>query len=129
MIMSDTFKVIPVGLLPNPGTCSICGSNQRDCLDWGITVEYFGAVLVCVECCRDLTTVPELNFVSGQAVGEMLAENLRLTAREKEMESAIRELHASLAAVADGFSHRVLNSVPDTVAVAPRTEKVARNLF
>ena len=129
MIMSDTFHVIPAGLLPNPGTCSVCGSNQRDCLDWGITVEYFGAVLICVECCHDLTTVPELNFVSGQAVGEMLAENLRLTAREKEMESAIRELRASLVAVADGFHHRIVNSVPDTVAVAPRTEKVARNLF
>jgi hypothetical protein len=129
MTTSDTFHVIPVGLLPNPGTCSICGSNQRDCLDWGITVEYFGAILICVECVRDLVNVPELGLMHESEVSAMMEDNLRLTARDREMESVRRDLRAALAAVADGFDHRIIKSVPDAVVTAKVPEKVTRSLF
>ena len=33
-----------------PGNCSVCGSVERPVLDFGTTIDYYGAVLLCTHC-------------------------------------------------------------------------------
>lgn len=33
-----------------PGKCAVCGTVERPVVDFGMTLDYYGAVLLCVEC-------------------------------------------------------------------------------
>lgn len=104
---SDAFRLVPVGLLPTPGTCCKCGSNLRPAIDFGITVEYFGAVLICVECIMDIVNVEELDLMHRSEASILMAENERLIRREDEMQLVRRDLRNALVAVADSIDSRV----------------------
>jgi len=117
---SDTFKYIPVGLLPLPGTCATCGSNQRGCVDFGITVEYFGALLICESCIVDITNVDELGLMTKKEAASIIEQNDLLVLRDREMVQAREELRNALVAAANSLDGRVGNvsvsSVLDTTS-------------
>ena len=43
-------QFVQAAYLPRPATCVSCGSVDRDCLDFGVNVDRFGAVLLCTSC-------------------------------------------------------------------------------
>ena len=59
-VVNGRFKVIYGGSLPAPGKCGVCGSVERDCIDFGLDVDYYGAVLLCVECISEAHSVAGL---------------------------------------------------------------------
>lgn len=106
---SDTFKYIPVERLPMPGTCCICGSNQRGCIDFGITVEYFGAVLICVECIQDITNVEELALVSEAAVFDWKMRVGSANHQIAILKAASKEIKDDLVAMGNRIDDLVVN--------------------
>lgn len=40
-----------------PGNCSVCGSVERPVLDFGTTIDYYGAVLLCTHCIESAYTL------------------------------------------------------------------------
>lgn len=38
---------------PAPGHCAVCGSVSKPVVDFDMTVDYYGAVLLCVDCIRE----------------------------------------------------------------------------
>lgn len=46
-----------------PGKCSVCGSVEREVLDFGLDVEFYGAVVICVSCLTEAAGL--LDMVPG----------------------------------------------------------------
>jgi hypothetical protein len=122
---SDTFKYVPVGLLPMPGTCATCGSNQRGCVDFGITVEYFGALLICESCIIDITNVEQLGLMTRKEAAAIVEQNDLFVLRDREMVSAREDLRNALVAAADSLDGRVLST---TTSVELDTTSTNQNL-
>ena len=43
-----------------PGKCAVCGTVERAVVDFGMTLDYYGAVLLCVECITSAYTTVQL---------------------------------------------------------------------
>lgn len=101
---SDTFKYVQAGMAASPGTCAICGFDRRDFIDFGITAEYYGAILVCVECIADLSNVEQLDFVRRSDYNMVAALNNSLTNTIKEYEGLRQGLEDGLVRVSRDFT-------------------------
>jgi hypothetical protein len=106
-------------MLPNPGTCCVCGSNQRGCVDFGITVEYFGAVLICEECILDISNVEQLGLITRSEVAQMMEQNELLLAREERVQRERYQLRDAVVAVVDSFNRAVDDSEPSNLVSIP----------
>jgi hypothetical protein len=95
----------------------------------GFNAEYYGAVLICEECIKDLANVEEAGLMLRSEAGGLLEENLRLTARDMEMEKVRRELRGDLVAVADSVDYRINRRLPDPVVDSPEPAKSVKPLF
>ena len=115
MMTSEPYTLILAGLLPLPGHCVVCGSNQRDCVDIGFTAEYFGAVLICTDCIKPLAQIPELGFRLQSDVEYILAANELLSKRDAAMTRIREDLRRALVAVADSVDERIIAADVDTV--------------
>lgn len=55
--MSDRFYLIDKSRLPFPAKCACCGEIDRDCVDFGRTVDWEGATLLCTICVAEAFSV------------------------------------------------------------------------
>lgn len=66
-----------------PGKCAVCGTVERPVVDFGMTLDYYGAVLLCVECVTSAYNTVQLvmgdesapapavpHFLDGVAINE-----------------------------------------------------------
>lgn len=53
-----------------PGKCAVCGAVDKPVVDFGLTVDYYGAVIFCTDCIREAYGVVENNV--GPAQGTSL---------------------------------------------------------
>lgn len=118
---SDSFPVIPAGLLPTPGTCSKCGSNLRDCIDLGINVDYYGAVLLCVSCAGEFVNVDQLNLVTKHKFDEIKYQYDKLSHGFNDLNNALTGLRDGLLRDIDAFDSAVRGASFGTI---PGTEIV-----
>lgn len=101
---SDTFRILHTGgVVPIPGTCCICGFDRRDFVDWGLNIEYYGAVLICVECINNLGQLEELDFATRQELNDARATIRNLMQTIREYERMRRKLEDGLVRVASDF--------------------------
>lgn len=74
--------------LASPGKCAVCGAVDRPVIDFGMDLDYYGAVLFCVDCLRGAVGVADLyedsatqtrtvplQFLDVEAVNEYLARS------------------------------------------------------
>ena len=127
---SDLIKVIPYNLLPNPGTCRYCGSNQRDCVDFGVTMEYEGALLICTQCfLGEVTKVDELQLVSRKEVAEMYDSREKMQFQLTAIALMKEALRSDLVAVLDSHSNSINELVSGFVSVPPSDSIITEKLF
>lgn len=84
-VINGRFKYLdkPAAL---PGKCAVCGAVDKPVIDFGLDVDYFGAVVICTECMKTANqvvelyegtatapVVPPLNFLDVEAVNEYVA--------------------------------------------------------
>ena len=121
--MNDSYPVIKAGLLPIPGKCFKCGSDQRDCIDLGYDAEYYGAMLLCLACAHSLSDVPELGFVTADSVREMETELARLKRLEAKLGKAKVALNSGILSAIDSFDDILDSDDPLPVVVVETPEK------
>lgn len=126
---SDTFRYIPVGQAPIPGTCSVCGFDLRGMIDFGITVEYFGAVLVCVECIKELANCEEAGLMLVSDADSLRKENTFLAIRDMHINTARESLKDGLVAVVDSFNRTVDDLDSSNVSLIKEPEPDSESLF
>lgn len=107
---SEAFPVVKAQVLPMPGSCAKCGSSQRDCIDLLIDHDYYGAVLLCVLCARELVHVEQLGFMFKEEATMLIAQNSVLSDRDTTLSNARNDLRVRLNNVLDNF-----DTVVDTV--------------
>ena len=95
----------------------------------GFNAEFYGAVLICEECIKEIAHVDEIGLMLRSEAGGLLEENLRLTARDMEMENVRRELRDDLVAVADRLDRRVVDSLPSPVVDTKKPAESTKVLF
>lgn len=101
---SDTFKYIPANMLPAPGTCCLCTSSLRGCIDFGINLDYFGAVLFCTDCVIEITNVDELGLMRRKDAEEAMIENALLNNRDEALNTELKVVRNGMVAILDHFA-------------------------
>lgn len=129
LMTSDRYKVIPRQFLPIPGVCAICGSNQRDCVDFGINIEYVGAFLVCTECMQEVVNIDELDLMKRIDHTKTEEENLKLRAQLDKVWETMREFQDGVVASVDHYRHNIINVIPDVVLSSPLSETGTDSFF
>jgi hypothetical protein len=112
---SDRFHFTPVENLPFPGSCAICGSSRRPCIDFRIDIDYFGTLLVCTECIIESVHVPELDLMRRSDAVRLMEENDIMKRQLAMAVDAMEDLQSGLVAAVDTYVHRVRNLVTEPV--------------
>lgn len=60
-VATSRFQLIDDGAYPLPGKCACCGTVKGRMLDFGFTLDYYGAVLLCIPCCVSAIQVAGFN--------------------------------------------------------------------
>lgn len=112
---SDRFHFVPAESLPFPGTCAICGSNRRPCIDYHIDIDYFGTLLVCTECIIESIHVEELDLMRRSDAVRLMEENDLMKRQLAMAVDAMEDMQSGLVATVDTYVHRVRNLVVEPV--------------
>lgn len=51
-----------------PGCCSVCGSVERPVVDFGTSVDFYGAVVICTDCIREAAEA--VAYYNGESASE-----------------------------------------------------------
>lgn len=97
-----SISMVPGRILPSPSKCVCCGDGDRDCIDFGLTLQFYGAVLLCVTCVAQAirTWGPQLDAASLADYNELLSENITLKNKLSQLPALEEELaNAVLTAV------------------------------
>jgi hypothetical protein len=121
---SDRYRLIERQYLPHPGVCAICGSNLRDCVDFGIEVDYYGAFMLCTECVVEVVNVDEVGLMRKIDAVKLMEENDLMKRQLSEVVDAMEDMQSGMVAVIDTYIHRVRNlTVEPVVDVLVPTEE------
>lgn len=112
---SDRYKVIQREFLPMPGVCAICGSNQRDCVDFNINVDYVGAFLICLECMVEVVNIDELDLMRRIDHVKTAESNAKLSKQLEKVWTLMEEFQNGVVANVDDYRRRIVNVIPDVV--------------
>lgn len=129
MPSSEPFSLIPVGFLPNPGICRICGSNQRACVDFGLTFDFEGAVLICVSCFQQVKYIDELGFIDRKTVESVIEANRQLMLKQTALDLLKKELYDGVVAVLDSYVAAVDDSIRDLLPISVDSLESSEKLF
>lgn len=110
---SDSYPVIPRMYLPTPGHCFKCGSNERDCIDLGFNAEYYGAVLLCIECGHELVNVDELEFVDKNTLRGLEDDSNTLSIVQAAIREAVEDHGNAVESANSAFVNRLVVFVAD----------------
>jgi len=129
MPSSEPFSLIPVGMLPKPGICRICGSNERACVDFGLTFDYEGAVLICVSCIQQLKYIDELGFIDRSTVNGVIQSNRDLMLKMTAIDILKKELRDGVVAVLDSYDLALVDNVGDLLPIPVDPSESPEKLF
>lgn len=114
---TSKFKLLTTNELTTPGCCISCGTNQGEFIDFGMSVEFWGAAYFCVDVCfREAAIL--FGFVSPvehdpikMQLEYYYKENEALKDQVEEMKRVLGNLTANFAST---LAYRGVLSVPST---------------
>lgn len=112
---SDRYHYIEPEFLPFPGSCAICGSNRRACLDFNIDIDFFGTLLVCTECIVEFVNVEQLGMMRKSDAIKLMEENDLMKRQLTMAVDAMEDMQSGLVATVDTYVHRVRDLVVEPV--------------
>ena len=125
--VQSRFKVLERPTL-SPGKCAVCGAVDRSVVDFGLNIQYYGAVMLCVTCLTEAAGrigmyTPEAfnaeSLQTGQSL-QMYLESRNLKVISDELHHAIFDFVARCAvepaSIVNGLSDYVDRSAPQVVS-------------
>lgn len=96
---------------PLPGKCAICGyagaggqaGEDRDFIDFGLSVDYYGAVVFCEACVVEIAA--PLGYVGPDLYDSTVARLQEATALNTKLESDNAQLRGSIGVLAGSLNH------------------------
>lgn len=96
-----------------PGGTSETGIAARQFIDWGITLEYYGAVIFCENCIIEVASV--LGFVPPEKIDAALDKITELLAQNQELRLANDSLRTTVHTLSSPIGNVIsADSEPDT---------------
>lgn len=98
------FRILEQNELVAPGNCMVCGTGSGKFIDFGFTLDYFGAVYMCFEnCFREACNAfnyfsPKQYRLAADEVVRLRAENNSLKDQVEGLTDAIRNISSNFAA-------------------------------
>jgi|SRR5947209_6845356 len=104
--------------LPAPGHCLSCGNNGVDCIGSGSSKDFYGALLLCLECFRDgALRISELDLFDKTAHNNITAELEEKIEWRNSLEPTINKLESDISRAVynarHGFNQRYIS---DTIS-------------
>jgi hypothetical protein len=82
------FQLLPAPLML-PGVCACCGAGNKPVIDFGLQLEWHGAVYLCIDCITEAGTV--VGLVPSARYEAVLEDLVKLKAPQVEVQNAISE--------------------------------------
>lgn len=98
--MTTISKIQVVKHPPLPATCAVCNRSANgnvDFLDWNLSLDYYGAVLLCEDCAREMVSI--LGFAPVAEVENRNEQIENLTLRNRELVEENDRVRAALNSV------------------------------
>lgn len=122
--LNSRFQTYPVPMA-SPGKCSVCGSVDRPVVDFGLTVEFYGAVVICVLClteaARNIQMVPLSEL---KAAEKSLTQSFEQQLRERNLVVISYEQYNAITMALGGILDTLFSTNTSSDAmVAEKTER------
>ena len=112
-----------------PGKCAVCGGVRGPVVDFGLNIQYYGAVMLCVTCVQEAgdrvgMVRPEVNVSDNLQTGQSVAEFLEaheLKVVPNGLHDLLSSLVASYIATADSRPLHIPSGVDNALAGATQT--------
>lgn len=110
-LLSTSDRIQVTKYPPLPHTCIVCNfsaDGKREFLDWGVNLDYYGAVVVCSECATSVGLAADMVPVSrlNEAVTKLISQENKTAELIKE-NGELRATIDSLVGVRPDLSDRI----------------------
>lgn len=94
-----------------PGKCAICGAVNRPVVDFGMTIEFYGAVMFCIECMQSAArAVDMVSRVEVEAAEKSLAQSFATQLIERDLVAISHEHYIAITTNLSHLSNAVLSA-------------------
>lgn len=123
-VINGKIQVYSSGSAPAPGNCCCCGSVERATVDFGLDIEFYGRVLVCVECLREAVTLTSMDTDPETLRAASLAEKKSVdTEKVNEFLSLTNDLAGRLIhLLPDSYFNDLVDAPQDTESDDERSD-------
>ena len=126
---NSRFQVYP-SPVASPGKCGVCGAVDRPVVDFNMTIQFYGAVYICVLCfneaAQSMNLVPKSDLIEAQ---NSLTQSFELTLAQKDLVAIPRVEFAGLIVGLSTILADVSNSAIGTTLLAQVGKEAAASLF
>lgn len=122
------FQILDENQLIAPGSCAVCGTHRGKFIDFGSSLEFYGAIYFCVTCLTDAAS--QLDFHSPQEWKKLTAQHDYAVAANKQLTEEIeayKNVVDSLASIGGitGFAAPSFTVAPESSEVVPGADQEA----
>lgn len=107
---SSRFQLYPSPVAA-PGKCAICGAVNRPVVDFGMTIQFYGAVMFCVECmtsaARTIDMVPRTELSAAE---EALSQSFAHQLIERDLVAISHDHYVAITTNLSHLSNAVLSA-------------------
>lgn len=103
---TDRIQVLPRPIM-SPGKCIVCGSADREVIDFGMDLEYYGVPYFCCACIIEAAT--KFDVVPGEHYRKLEDELNVLKANTEKVQQYVDDLSSDIARSSADFLNRIGN--------------------
>lgn len=126
---NSRFQVYP-SPVASPGKCGVCGAVDRPVVDFNMTIQFYGAVYICITCMTEaaqvINLVPKSDLIEAQ---DSLTQSFDKTLLEKDLVAIPRVDFAGIIVGLGTILSDVSNSAVGTTILAQYGKEATANLF
>ena len=107
---TSRFQLLPSPVVA-PGKCAVCGVAEGPVVDFGMTVEFYGAVLLCVTCMVEASRVVDMvPRTELSAAEESLAQSFATQLIERDLVAVSHDHYIAITTNLSHLSNAVLSA-------------------
>jgi hypothetical protein len=128
--LTSRFTLLPQPVVA-PGKCAVCGAVDKPVVDFNMTIEFYGAILICANCIREAASgvgmVSESDLIDSQ---KELAQSVEEHLANRNMRAVSNDFLYTLNGILTSVSDYILpSSDSDSDVVGEQTTPAEPTLF
>lgn len=118
LLPTSRFQIMPSPIV-SPGKCAVCGAVDQPVIDFGLNIDFYGAVLICVTSCvpEAARAIGMVDIAAVKAAEAGLAQSLEENLEAQNLVAITREQFDVINMAVSGLSDVLLFARPSSVDV------------